>query len=194
MHLNKSNGEKLSATQSIALLGVLAALSLVSLVLGSVVVVNTLFFTALAAFFVGVAIISCGISRGVVFFFVCTLLDFLFNPNKLHVLLYVIFAIYILVAEISWKLMKGDDSKEAKFSPVQRKKRILHFFIRLIVYSILYIPAAWFFPQLIFSEKILQSTFVIAIMIGGGIAAFIIYDLAYLSWKRFYFTIIKNIK
>ena len=55
MHVNK--------TRAIAVLGVMAALSTVLTVLGTVISVNTVFFTAAAAFLTGIALTGWGMVR-----------------------------------------------------------------------------------------------------------------------------------
>ena len=79
MHVNK--------TKKIAILGVFAALSTVFTVLGTVISVNTVFFTALAAYLLGIIVVRFGIKEGILFYFVCAALDFFVNPDKMHVIL-----------------------------------------------------------------------------------------------------------
>ena len=86
MHVNK--------TKKIAILGVFAALSTVFTVLGTVISVNTVFFTALAAYLLGIIVVRFGIKEGILFYFVCAALDFFVNPNKMHVILYLALAAY----------------------------------------------------------------------------------------------------
>ena len=92
MHVNK--------TKKMAILGVLAALSTVLTVLGTVISVNTVFFTAAAAFLLGIVVVRFGMRYGTVFFAVCSVLDFIFNPNKIHLFLYLAFAGYLLFARL----------------------------------------------------------------------------------------------
>ena len=98
MHVNK--------TKKIAILGVFAALSTVFTVLGTVISVNTVFFTALAAYLLGIIVVRFGIKEGILFYFVCAALDFFVNPNKMHVILYLALAAYILLSEGIFLLMQ----------------------------------------------------------------------------------------
>ena len=75
MHVNK--------TKKIARLGVFAALSTVFTVLGTVISVNTVFFTALAAYLLGIIVVRFGIKEGILFYFVCAALDFFVNLDIL---------------------------------------------------------------------------------------------------------------
>lgn len=104
MHVNK--------TKKIAILGVFAALSTVFTVLGTVISVNTVFFTALAAYLLGIIVVRFGIKEGILFYFVCAALDFFVNPNKMHVILYLALAAYILLSEGIFLLMQKKNLKE----------------------------------------------------------------------------------
>ena len=79
-------------THKLAVMAVMAALSTVLTVLGTVISVNTVFFTAAAAFLAGIIVTCYGKRAGVLFFAVCAVLDFLVNPDKLHVILYLCLA------------------------------------------------------------------------------------------------------
>lgn len=103
MHVNK--------TKKIAILGVFAALSTVFTVLGTVISVNTVFFTALAAYLLGIIVVRFGIKEGILFYFVCAVLDFFVNPNKMHAILYLALAAYILLSE---GIFFTDEKKESE--------------------------------------------------------------------------------
>ena len=104
MHVNK--------TKKIAILGVFATLSTVFTVLGTVISVNTVFFTALAAYLLGIIVVRFGIKEGILFYFVCARLDFFVNPDKMHVILYLALAAYILLSEGIFLLMQKKNPKE----------------------------------------------------------------------------------
>ena len=169
----------LGKTKNIAMLGIMAALSTVLAVLGTVISVNTVFFTAAAAFFVGIAVVKYGSASGILFFFVCSTLDFFVNPNKLHVLLYVVFAGYLLVAEISFRGLKKWKGK---------KKETIHRGIRLIVFLFLYVPGVIFLPELFVAgtvlEKWMSAGWFMTVLLLIGIPLWFIYDLAYFTGKR----------
>lgn len=170
MHVNK--------TKIIAVLGVMAALSTVFTVLGTVISVNTIFFTAAAAFLMGIVVCSYGMGYAAIFYLVCLVLDFLFNPNKLHVFLYLAFAGYILLAEGTWLLL--GKMQEGK------KKEWLHRGIRFLIFEIFYLPLLFFLPQILVADTMLAKPWFMLVMIPGGIIAWIIYDLAYFAAKKFF--------
>ena len=160
----------------ITILGMMAALSTVLTVLGTVISVNTVFFTAAAAFLVGIAVISYGMGTGTVYLCVCAALDFFVNPNQLHVFLYLALSVYILVCEGSYRGM-------AKM-PAGRKKEWLHRLIRFLVFAVLYVLLLLFLPQLLVSDKLFTRQWFLPVMLGVGVVVWIIYDFAYLEAKK----------
>ncbi len=170
MHVDK--------TKTIAMLGMMAALSTLLLVLGTIISVNTVFFTAAAAFLAGLVVTQYGMGYGVVFFFVCAVLDVLLNPNPLHVFLYIGFAGYLIISEGIYRALHIDTS--------QRKERI-HRVLRLIIFAFIYAVLLIFFPSLIFSDTIMNMSGFYVVMAVLGILAWLIYDAAYTAFKKFIF-------
>lgn len=179
----------LEKTKSMAVLGVMAALSTVLTVLGTYISVNTVFFTAAAAFLVGIAVVEYGPGRGTLFFVVCSLLDFFINPNPLHILLYVVFALYFLVAEGSYIGLKKRSG---------RKKERLHGGIRLVVFLILYVPAVIFLPELFVSDTVLErwmdASWFLPVILAAGIPLWLIFDMAYFAVKKEVIKIFRTVK
>lgn len=167
-----------SKTKIIAVLSVMAALSTVLTVLGTVISVNTVFFTAAAAFLVGISVCSYGMGYGTIFFFVCLALDFFINPNKLHVLLYLVLAGYILLSEGTYLLLgRMKDGKG---------KEWLHRGIRLVIFEVLYLPVLIFIPKLFASDTMLAKPWFMLVMIPGGVLVWFIYELAYFVVKKMF--------
>lgn len=170
MHVNK--------TKTMAILGVLAALSTVLTVLGTVISVNTVFFTAAAAFLAGIVVIRFGMGYGTIFFAVCSVLDFIFNPNKIHLFLYIGFAGYLILSEGSYRV-------------IQKKMGVpglwLHRGLRLVFFLVLYLPLICFVPQLLVSEEMMKMAGFYPVMIAGGMVAWVVYDFAYGAFKRYFY-------
>lgn len=168
----------ISKTKTMAVLGVLAALSTVLTVLGTVISVNTIFFTAMAAFLAGIAALRYGMGYGTIFFGVCALLDFIFNPNKLHVFLYLGLGGYLLISEGSYRLLQKRkiDSREW-----------IHRVFRLLIFLSIYLPLLFFVPKLLISDKFLQIAAFYPIMIVGGIFVWVVYDVAYGAFKHYFY-------
>lgn len=164
-------------TKKIAVLGVMAALSTVLMILGTMISVNTLFFTAMASFFVGIIRNRYGSGYGVFFYAVCAALDFLCNPNPLHVFLYLILAGYILLSEILYKVL-----------PLYgRKKDWIHRGVRLALFAVCYVPLVVWMPQLILSEKLIQMEWFLVAAFAFGLVVWIVYDIAYVAFKSLFF-------
>lgn len=159
-----------------AVLGVLAALSLVFMILGTVISVNTIFFTSAAAFLAGIAVTLYGSGSGFLFYAVCGALDFLLNPNKLHVILYLVLAGYILICEIVWAGMKKMQDG--------RKKEWIHRVIRFGLFAALYIPVVCYAPELFLSVKWMDKPWFLRAAIPFGIVAWAVFDLAYIACKK----------
>lgn len=83
--------------------GLLLALSVVCMALGSVIETNTLFLLAAASYFVGIIIREFGMKAGVAFYLADILLGFLVTPNKFYVISFAAMGFYILAAEGSWR-------------------------------------------------------------------------------------------
>ena len=79
--------------------GLLLALSVVCMALGSVIETNTLFLLAAASYFVGIIIREFGMKAGVAFYLADILLGFLVTPNKFYVISFAAMGFYILATE-----------------------------------------------------------------------------------------------
>lgn len=167
-----------SKSKTMAILGVLAALSTVLTVLGTVISVNTIFFTAMAAFLAGIVAIRFGMGHGVVFFGVCALLDFIFNPNKLHLFLYLGLGGYLLLSEGSYRVFQKKMSNRLGW---------LHRGLRLFFFLLLYLPLLIFVPKLLISEELMKMSGFYPLMFVGGLLAWIVYDIAYGAFKRYFY-------
>lgn len=158
-------------TQKLAMAGAMAALSTVLMLLGTYISVNTLFFTAAAAFFAGTAVVIFGNAYGVLFYLLCVLLDFIWNPDKLHVLLYVLLAGYFCTSEISWNLLEKWQKG--------RKKAWIHRGIRLVVFAVFYVPAVCFLKDSLFLFPVLGNEwYYLSAGVCGGVVWFLL-DVAY---------------
>lgn len=166
----------LNRTKQLAVLAVMAALSTVLTVLGTVISVNTVFFTSAAAFFVGIVAVEMGFRAGTLFFFVCLSLDFLLNPNKLHGFLYMALALYTLLAEVVYAALKRIQNK--------RRREWLCRGVRLLIFSVCYCPVALLLPRLFVSEKIASLSWYIPASVIIGIVFWLLYDIAYIEVKK----------
>ncbi len=178
----------LGKTKKMAMLGIMAALSTVLAVLGTVISVNTVFFTAAAAFLAGIAVVQYGLGLGVIFFLVCSTLDFLVNPNSFHILLYIVFAGYLVVSEGSYKWLKKWDG---------RVKEWIHRGIRFVVFSFLYVPVMIFLPGLFVAETALEqwmeADWFFPVLLTAGIPFWILFDISYFIVKKEVIKILRTV-
>ena len=91
--------------KQIAFGGLLLAVTVVCMALGSVIETNTLFLLAAAAFGVGIVIREFGLRTGVAFYLAAVLLGFLVTPNKFYVITFAAMGFYILGIEAVWMFL-----------------------------------------------------------------------------------------
>lgn len=154
--------------------GMLLALTIVCMLLGSIIETNTLFLLAAASFFVGIVLREFGEKTGIAFYIAGVLLGLIVAPNKFYVLSYAAMGLYILVIELAWPCL-------GKLAEIKNRKR-LFWIIKYIVFDIIYIPAVCFFQELLFAHR-LSSGVLIAVLLTGQAGLFI-YDRAYEFFQR----------
>lgn len=166
--------------RQVAFLGLLAAINSILIFFASLFESNTLFLLVAASYLVGIAIQEFGLRIGTGFFVACTVLGFLLSPNKLYVLTYLGFSLYIVWYEVAyWRLSKMHNLK---------LKQISFFLAKLIFFNIVYLSSIFLFPQLLVSVN--MSNLVILIIIVGGQVGWLIFDKAYeyflaVIWGKF---------
>ena len=134
--------------------GLLLALTIVCMVLGSVIESNTLFLLAAASYFVGIIIRETGMRTGAAFYIAAVLLGFIVAPNKIYVVSFAAMGFYILAAEQAFVMLGRTEAR------VNRKA--LFWAIKYIIFNILYIPALIVFQQLlldVYKRQGLRSNF-----------------------------------
>ena len=149
--------------------GLLLALTIVCMVLGSVIESNTLFLLAAASYFVGIIIRETGMRTGAAFYIAAVLLGFIVAPNKIYVVSFAAMGFYILAAEQACVMLGRTEAR------VNRKA--LFWAIKYIIFNILYIPALIVFQQLLFGRNLSPAW--MAGLIAAGQAGLWIYDRAY---------------
>ena len=160
MHVNAKN---------MAVGGLLLALSVVCMILGSVIETNTLFLLAAASYFVGIIIREMGLRTGAAFYLAANLLGFIVAPNKFYVLSFAAMGFYILAVEVIFVLlgkMKGTVNRKALF-----------WGLKYLVFNVMYIPMLLFFQQILFGKS-LTGMWMFGVIAAGQIGLWI-YDRAY---------------
>lgn len=152
-----------------AVSGLLMALSVLLLVLSGVLDFSTLFFLAVAAFFVGIIIKEYGLGYGAAFFTGCTILGFLLAPQKLYCITYAMMGIYVLGVEALWQYLGKH--------PTWNHRKMIFTAGKFVIFNLMYLPALLLFPKLIFAGELSEK--LILVFLLGGQAALFVYDKAY---------------
>ena len=118
--------------------GLLLALSVICMILGSVIETGTLFLLAAASFFVGIIFREFGRKTAAAFYVAGVLLGLILAPNKLYVATYGMMGFFILTEETAWV----------------RKKSAVLWGIRYAVFDLIYVPAVLFFQKLLFARTL----------------------------------------
>ena len=101
--------------KTVALGGLLLALTIVFMALGSFIETSTLFLLAAASFFVGIAVREFGLRVGAAFYIAAVLLGFITAPNKFYVITFAAMGFYIWGIEAVWRwLEKRHEMKKRK--------------------------------------------------------------------------------
>lgn len=160
--------------KKMAVSGMMLAITVICMILGSVIESSTLFLLAAASFFVGIICREFGMKTGCTFYAAGVLLGFILAPNKLYVVTYSAMGIYILVAEIVWRLL---GKSYAAGEHAMRKYKILFWVIKYAAFNLMYIPAVVGFQNLLFGKQ-LPMEMLIGVLLAGQAGVFI-YDRAY---------------
>lgn len=155
--------------KKVAFSGLLAALSVVLMMLSSVVETSSLFFIAAASFCVGIAIREWNLLWGVGFYIASVLLNFLLAPNKMYCITLAAMGLYLLLTEWLWRKI-ADAEKMAN-------RKIKLWIGKYIIFNLIYIPAIWLMPNLFLAKEVSKNMRMILWIAGQ--AAILVYDYAY---------------
>lgn len=155
--------------RSLAFGGVLLALAVVFMSLGSIIETSTLFLLAAASYFVGIVIREFGLRLGATFYVAAVLLGMITAPNKFYVLTFSAMGFYIWGIEAMWRWLE----RRSQY----RNGRVLFGVFKFVIFDIMYIPIVIFFRELLFGKEIPSSLFVV--IIAGGQIGLFLYDKAY---------------
>lgn len=156
-------------TKTLAFGGLLLALTIVFMALGSIIETSTLFLLAAASFFVGIVVREFGLKAGAVFYLAAVLLGFIIAPNKFYVLTFTAMGFYIWGIEAVWRWLE----KRPQF----RKRRRIFWISKYVIFNIIYIPIVLVFRDMLFARAV-SDAMLIGVLVGGQLGLFI-YDRAY---------------
>src|SRR5699024_10135428 len=146
--------------------GLLLALTVVCMALGSVIETSTLFLLAAASFFVGIVIREFGLKAGAAFYIAAVLLGFITAPNKFYVLTFAAMGLYIWGIQAAFRYLEKH--------PAIRNRQAVFWISKYVIFNIIYLPIVFVFRDLLFTRSI-SGTIMAAVVIGGQAALFI-YD------------------
>ena len=155
--------------KTVAFGGLLLALTVVFMALGSIIETSTLFLLAAASFFVGIVVREFGLRAGAAFYIAAVLLGFITAPNKFYVLTFAAMGFYIWGIEAAWRWLERH--------PQYRNRRMIFWISKYIIFNIVYIPIVIAFRGMLFARAV-SDTMMIVVILGGQIGLFI-YDRAY---------------
>lgn len=155
--------------RTLAFGGLLLALSVVFMALGSIIETSTLFLLAAASFFVGIVVREFGLRAGAAFYIAAVLLGFITAPNKFYVLTFAAMGFYIWGIEAARRWLERH--------PQYRNRRMIFWISKYIIFNIVYIPIVIAFRGMLFARAV-SDTMMIVVILGGQIGLFI-YDRAY---------------
>ena len=155
--------------KTVAFGGLLLALTVVFMALGSIIETSTLFLLAAASFFVGIVVREFGLKAGAAFYLAAVLLGFITAPNKFYVLTFTAMGVYIWGIEAVWRWRE----KRPRYGNI----RMIFWISKYVIFNIVYIPIAIAFRDLLFARAV-SDMLLIGVIIGGQIGLFV-YDKAY---------------
>lgn len=160
--------------KDMAVLAMLAAVSMIFMLLGNVIESNTLFFYAGAACLAGVAIRKYNTYSGCLMAAVCLVLSFFLLPNKLYAGTYFALVLYVVIWEVCEQ---------------KRVNIAISFLIKYVVFNAFYVPILIFFPSLIIGKEMGTGFFVLCLVLGQVVL--LVFDIAYkkvmpvlMTWVR----------
>ena len=155
--------------KQIATAGVLVAFTVVLVFLSAYIESSSLFFLAAASFCVGIAVREWGMWFGAAFLIASTSLNLLLAPNKWYCITFAGIGVYIWLYELLWRWIANSE---------KMKQRNLVFWLgKYVVFNLMYIPALFGAPKLLFTGKI-NGIFAWAMLLLGQVALWI-FDCAY---------------
>ena len=155
--------------KTLAFGGLLLALTVVFMALGSVIETSTLFLLAAASYFVGIVIREFGLRMGGAFYIAAVLLGFITAPNKFYVFTFTAMGFYIWGIEAVWRWLEK--------RPQYKNRGVIFWISKYVIFNIVYVPIVFLFRDLIFGQAI--SDAILIGVLAGGQAGLFIYDRAY---------------
>ena len=165
------------STKKLTVSAMLLAIAVILLYLGNVVESSTVFFLALAAFCTGIIQREYGIKSGWVFWIANMLLGLIVIPQKLYMVTFAVFSLYILLTEMGWScLCRRVDEK---------KRNRMFVILRLVIFNVMYLPLVLGMPKLFLGEILLLKAgdLLYPLLLVGGQLFLVLFDRAYVYFQ-----------
>lgn len=174
--------------RKLAVSGLLAAFSVVLIILATVMESSSLFFIAAASFCVGIALREWGVYYGTAFYVATTLLGFLVAPNKMYCLTFAGMGFWLVGSELIWRWLATKKTV--------RQRTMFLWIGKYIIFNLMYVPVLIFLPHLLMERKMSASLFIL-LLLGGQLALWV-YDRAHIYiqiyvWGKFRGKLLGNI-
>ncbi len=152
-----------------ALAGLLAAFTVVLVLIASIIESSSLFFIAAASFCVGIVIREWDVRYGGAFWTASTLVNFIVLPNKMYCLTYAAMGLYLLLSEWLWEEIAVRE---------QIKNRTRSLWVgKYAIFNSIYLPLLFLFQSVLFAKPVSEGI-LIALGVAGQPALFV-FDKAY---------------
>lgn len=153
---------------SLVLGGIICALIIMFLYIGSLIPTNKIFLMGISIALGGVSYIKGGIKIGVVVYLASSILGFLLVPNKLFAGIYILFGIYPLIKLVS-----------------ERYKTLTEYIIKYISLNVLTLMAYFIYSNIIYLGPLFENTyFIIGFILVLQVLIFI-FDFAFTKFIMF---------
>lgn len=168
--LKNQNEKSNNNTRKISLTGILSAFIIIVLFLESIAPTGRLGFYVLAGFILSVIILEAGVKWAWAAYVVTCAAGFLIIPEKLNVMPYVLFfGIYTIL----------------KYHIESLRKPWLEILLKFAAFNIFLWPA-WSMVKIFLPQSMTEGIMVIVTGIVSQ-ALFVLYDILFTAWIRFYF-------
>lgn len=169
--------KKNSYSKSLALGGILAALTVLSVLLANIMPTNTLSLLALSSFFISIILMELGLKSAWTFYFATTLLSFIIVPDKTMVIPFIsFFGIYGVIKHYIEKL----------------QKLVLEYILKFAFFNA-NVFLAYFLINSLFESQALFQKYPLWIIFIALQVVFLIYDYVYTMFISYYILKLKKI-
>lgn len=161
----------MKGTRTIALGGVVTAMIVVALYMGTIIRTNTISFLIFATYIGGISCIVGGFKGGIITYLSSAILSYLIIPDKIYALAYAIAGIYPVV-----KLF------------CENRNKVIEYLMKFIWYNIsvgVIIYSTEKYRQLILNEWMGKSIYILIIAFILIEAFFIVYDVIFTQFISF---------